>query len=60
MASIASQNRKHIFENTLEPTIMVDKKNYKYAKCENNILHEQFRKMFCMCFCSNIRGIKMR
>ena len=60
MASIVSQNRDQIFEDALEPTVGVDDNNIKHAKLENYIIHEKFRKMFCLCFRINSRYYKLR
>ena len=49
------QGCAHIIEDPLEPTVKVDGDNRNHDEEENGILHEKFREMFHMCFCSNSR-----
>ena len=53
------QGCTHIFEDDLEPTVIVNDKNQNHAKQENDILHEFFREMIRMCLRSNSRDNKM-
>ena len=53
------QGCTHIFEYTLETTSCVDNENHNHAGRENDIIHENFHKMFHMCFVSNSRDKKL-
>ena len=54
-----SQVCAHIFEDAIEPNVGANVDNRNHAEQENDILHEKFREMFCMCLCGNIRDYKL-
>ena len=53
------QGCAHIIEDSLEPNVGVNVKNSNQDEQDSYILHEPFRKMFCMCFHRNSRYKKV-
>ena len=55
-----SQSCAHIFEDALEPTVVVEDDNRNHAEQENDILYKYFCEMLFMCLRSNSRYNTLR